>query len=495
MKKFILIICMCLIYSGVYAGYGGGNQINHSSGTIDELTVSSVTAKTAAGIDVNDDIRMQGNLDMVRYLRHIEDTDTNIEFLDDRIRLRVGNQLLMDFREASQDFIDLGLGADVDVLIGNGAFYEGSSSIIYISSQSEMGAANHVNGVGDLYVADDLEVDGFTCLQSTMHVVCTDDDTIKFYVDCSSSYFNVPIYVSTINTTLAELYIETNTYTLGYASAAYFYGNGANVTDIVITNIDAFTEAELETQTSDVTNWIQEDEINTAAELEVIVADYNLIVSSEIDTFSEINTIVSDKTLINEEDAVTFDSAITHTAASVHNGGIDINEDVDIDFDAQDEEFNITSSTGLADDNALCTIYSTSGSYVNNNYLLRLRYADDGDAEADFLVCEDNDGDDKLSVDFNGDIYSAGDINLDGTLSVTEITSQAGDTEITISSSIAISGFCQLQSKTAAELQTSTPTAVGQMYWNSDVDKMFISTGTINAGSYAASDDYTDGPY
>jgi hypothetical protein len=56
----------------------------------------------------------------------------------------------------------------------------------------------------------------------------------------------------------------------------------------VITNIDSFTEAELETQTSDVSNWIQ---------------------SGEIDAFSEIQALVADKTLVNEEDAATWDSA------------------------------------------------------------------------------------------------------------------------------------------------------------------------------------------
>lgn len=61
-------------------------------------------------------------------------------------------------------------------------------------------------------------------------------------------------------------------------------------------------------------------------------------------------------------------------------------------------------------------------------------------------------------------------------------------------SSVTASGFYQLASKTGAQLLAITPSALGQMYWNSDAGKMFISTGTVNAGSFAASDDYTEGP-
>lgn len=51
----------------------------------------------------------------------------------------------------------------------------------------------------------------------------------------------------------------------------------------------------------------------------------------------------------------------------------------------------------------------------------------------------------------------------------------------------------RLYSRTAAQLQALAPSAVGEMYWNSDAKKIFVSTGTT-AGSFAASDDYTVGP-
>jgi len=50
-----------------------------------------------------------------------------------------------------------------------------------------------------------------------------------------------------------------------------------------------------------------------------------------------------------------------------------------------------------------------------------------------------------------------------------------------------------LYSRTAVQLQGITPTAVGQMYWNSNAVKIFVSTGT-DLGSFAASDNYTQGP-
>jgi len=51
-----------------------------------------------------------------------------------------------------------------------------------------------------------------------------------------------------------------------------------------------------------------------------------------------------------------------------------------------------------------------------------------------------------------------------------------------------------LVSKTAVELQQSTPTVVGQMVWNSGTSKIFVSTGIAACGSWAASDNYATGP-
>jgi len=88
----------------------------------------------------------------------------------------------------------------------------------------------------------------------------------------------------------------------------------------IITDIDSFSEAELETQTSDVTNLIQEGEIDTVAELDAIASDYNILTSTEIDTFAELDAIVSDKSLVNKEDANIFTANMTldNTGSSVN---------------------------------------------------------------------------------------------------------------------------------------------------------------------------------
>ena len=51
-----------------------------------------------------------------------------------------------------------------------------------------------------------------------------------------------------------------------------------------------------------------------------------------------------------------------------------------------------------------------------------------------------------------------------------------------------------LYSRTAAQLQTSTPTALGQLVFNSGVSRLFISTGTSAAGQWADSSNYSTGP-
>jgi len=69
---------------------------------------------------------------------------------------------------------------------------------------------------------------------------------------------------------------------------------------------------------------------------------------------------------------------------------LDVNEDVDIDLDANDEEFDLTTSaTDYAADSAVATIYASGAGQTNATYLLRLRHAADGDAQDHFIIAED----------------------------------------------------------------------------------------------------------
>lgn len=103
-----------------------------------------------------------------------------------------------------------------------------------------------------------------------------------------------------------------------------------------------------------------------------------------------------------------FTEAVTFT------GGIDVDEDINVDFDNADEEVDITNSAEYGADGAQVTIYNSDADVGANAYLLRLRYADDGQANADFVVFEDNDGDDMLAINALGDIVMGGSTGTGG---------------------------------------------------------------------------------
>lgn len=105
-------------------------------------------------------------------------------------------------------------------------------------------------------------------------------------------------------------------------------------------------------------------------------------------------------------------AATTLTVATL----LDVNEDIDVDFDANDEEVDIATSAGTyAADAAVVSIKATAaGGQANNTYLLRLRHTADGDAQDNFVVCEDNNGDDMFAVNTGGDLDVNGNIVGDG---------------------------------------------------------------------------------
>jgi hypothetical protein len=89
---------------------------------------------------------------------------------------------------------------------------------------------------------------------------------------------------------------------------------------------------------------------------------------------------------------------------------VDINEEIDIDFDANDEEVSIVNSAEYGADGAQVTIQNTDADVGAAMYLLRLRYTDDGQANADFAVFEDNIGDDMIAFTDGGGITAQGTI-------------------------------------------------------------------------------------
>lgn len=148
--------------------------------------------------------------------------------------------------------------------------------------------------------------------------------------------------------------------------------------------------------------------------------------------------------------AVTFASTLGITGtATIGTANItvllDVDEEIDIDFDNADEEMSIVNSAEYGADGAQVTIENTDADVGAAMYLLRLRYTDDGQANADFAVFEDNNGDDMIAFTDGGGILAAGTIQA-ATLKATtlldvdeavDIDLNANDEEVRIDSTAA----------------------------------------------------------
>jgi hypothetical protein len=134
----------------------------------------------------------------------------------------------------------------------------------------------------------------------------------------------------------------------------------------------------------------------------------------------------------------------------------------------------------------------TGGTFTSNDltYLSNTTYISGASASFNLL-------DDKC-ITFGDD----GDVRMKwmATPQIFRIFDVADSTIATISnlnttySSVDLYTRIGLLSQSAAQLQASTPTVVGQMVWNTSVSKIFVSTGIVACGSWAASDSYTTGP-
>jgi len=116
--------------------------------------------------------------------------------------------------------------------------------------------------------------------------------------------------------------------------------------------------------------------------------------------------------LLAVDETATFTGVATFTAKPVLNGGADINEEVDVDFNATDEEFYIDTSDGGT---YVVKVHNSDADVTSQSTLLALTYADDGQANADFITCLDNSaGDAKFTVGQDGDTAIVGTLALTG---------------------------------------------------------------------------------
>ena len=120
---------------------------------------------------------------------------------------------------------------------------------------------------------------------------------------------------------------------------------------------------------------------------------------------------------------------------------LDVNESVDIDLDASDETVTIGSSaTDYAADSAIVTIDDSGAGQTNANYMLRMQRSASGDAQEHFLVCEDNNGTDKFSVNSGGVVAIASNLTVGGNLSVSGSWATDAIAASTLNSDLSLDG-------------------------------------------------------
>ena len=135
-----------------------------------------------------------------------------------------------------------------------------------------------------------------------------------------------------------------------------------------------------------------------------------------------------------------------------------------------DDTETVTLSTTQNTAGSVLTIDNTTADVTNNVYLLELKYTDDGQANADFLKCADNNGDVKLTIQEEGNISTVGTIE-GGTLTEggnavynsTEVPGgELGGTWAapTIDDSVAVTGWDLTTPTITTSLTTSTPTTL-----------------------------------
>jgi len=180
---------------------------------------------------------------------------------------------------------------------------------------------------GDLYVQDDLEVDGTITGNLTGDLTGNASTASALAANggnCSAG--NAPLGVDALGAVEScfDVWTEAENTTAGYIANI----TGENIGDL--SDVNTAGAAINNILMWDGTNWIDQAtttqihdfEIDTYSELNVIVSDATLTHNGLIDTYSELNTIVADVTLthnglidtFSELDAIVADASLFHNA-------------------------------------------------------------------------------------------------------------------------------------------------------------------------------------
>lgn len=156
-----------------YATAGGDLYVQDDLEVDGELIVATGigigTAPSGKSIRTSGACVFDGNCDITGNIRHGGDADTQIVWsgTPDKMTFNAGGEVLIDITESTQDYAKLGDGGDVDINLNDNLFIDGSNSVVYISSEASA-TAGYVDGLGDLYVLDELEVDGYGYFTSSV---------------------------------------------------------------------------------------------------------------------------------------------------------------------------------------------------------------------------------------------------------------------------------------------------------------------------------------
>lgn len=136
----------------------------------------------------------------------------------------------------------------------------------------------------------------------------------------------------------------------------------------------------------------------------------------------------------------TLDGAVTVGGVTTLNGDVAINDQIAVAFNANDEEFAITGTATNMTAAAMATL--TMAAQDSTKHILRLIQTPDADAENEFLLLEDNAGDDKFEIEEGGN-------------TIWTLTDNAALTVNAAAANTTTTGIINL------DLSTSTTTAAG----------------------------------
>ena len=126
-------------------GYSGSGE------DTDILTIQRDSATSGSvGIGTTSptyELDVAGDIGVDHLITHNSDSNTYVQFTNDRLRFAAGGEVLLDLYEGTQDYVKLGDGGDVDINLNDDMFVEGSSGNVGIGTTSP-GHKVHIDSNG-----------------------------------------------------------------------------------------------------------------------------------------------------------------------------------------------------------------------------------------------------------------------------------------------------------------------------------------------------------